>query len=143
MLTKELEDELIRYLLHMKSKYFGLTRNDIRNMAYQLAVKNNLPNPFGKETAGKGWLRLFMRRHSDTLSFRRPTGASFARAKGFSKENVQSFFSILTNEYEKHNYSADRIFNVDESGISIVPSKIPEVIALKGKRQIDSIISAE
>jgi len=88
VLTKELEDDLIKYVLLMESKYFGLTRNDIRNMAYQLAVRNNLPNPFGKETAGKGWLRLFMRRHANKLSFRRPTGTSFARAKGFSKENV-------------------------------------------------------
>lgn len=44
---------------------------------------------------------------------------------------------------EKKNFSADRTFNVNETGFSIVQSKQPKVIAVKGKRQIGILTSAE
>ncbi|XP_072945514.1 uncharacterized protein [Epargyreus clarus] len=113
-------------------------------MAYMLAVRNNLQNPFGESgIAGKTWLRLFLKRHKDKLSIRRPTGTSFARAFGFNKENVDNFFQLLEGIYEKNNYSADRVYNVDETGLTIVQSRIPEVIGRRGKRQIASLTSAE
>lgn len=31
------------------------------------------------------WLRLFLKRHSKNVSLRKPTGTSFARAKGFTQ----------------------------------------------------------
>ncbi|CAH2102825.1 unnamed protein product [Euphydryas editha] len=40
-------------------------------------------------------------------------------------------------------FPAARIFNVDESGLSIVQSKIPKIIARKGKKQIGAMTSAE
>jgi len=36
-----------------------------------------------------------------------------ARIQGFSKENVNTFFTILKSELEKINFDATRIFNVD------------------------------
>ncbi|XP_036318410.1 uncharacterized protein LOC118733209 [Rhagoletis pomonella] len=41
------------------------------------------------------------------------------------------------------NYSANNVFNVDETGISVVPSKLPQVLSRKGKRQIGSLTSGE
>lgn len=143
-LGDEIENELVKYCLHMESIYFGLTRSDIRAMAYQLAVKNNLVNKFSKEksVAGRYWLKGFLKRHSE-LSFRRPTGTSVARAKGFNKESVGDFFKILGDVLQEHKFLPHRIFNVDETGFSVVPSKHPQVLALKGKRQVGSITSAE
>lgn len=143
VLGEELETELVEYILAMESKFYGLTRRDVRQMAYTLATRNNIDNPFKREIAGRSWLDSFLHRHRNTLSTRRPTGTSFARALGFNKENIKEFFDNLEREYEKHNFPAHRIYNVDETGLSIVQSKVPEVIGRKGKRQIAALTSAE
>ena len=59
-----MEKELVEHLLSLESMMFGLTTNDVRNLAFQLAEKNNLPNSFNKakRKAGKDWLQGFMHR---------------------------------------------------------------------------------
>lgn len=143
-LPSELEAELCDYILEMEKSGFGLTRRDIRSLAYQLAEKNNIKHTFSQdnESAGRSWLKLFLKRHSK-LSFRRPTGTSIARMKGFNKENVKEFFDLLESSFDKIQYPATNIYNVDETGISVVPSKMPEILALKGKKQIGTVTSAE
>lgn len=142
ILGDNLENELVRYILEMEAKFHGLTRKDVRRMAYTLATRNHIKHPFGGNMAGRAWLRLFLRRHEE-LSVRRPTGTSFARARGFNKENVLSFFNVLEKEYDKKFYPPERIFNVDETGLTVVQNKIANVIGRKGKRQIASLTSAE
>lgn len=141
--NKQLEEELVNYCLAMEASFFGLTRSDLRRMAVQLAEKNNVKHPFKNEMAGKKWVSLFLKRHKKKLAERKPTGTSYARALGFSKENTDKFFDLLEQLHEKNQYTPDRIFNVDESGISIVQSKVAKVIGLRGKRQVASLTSAE
>ncbi|KAJ8720706.1 hypothetical protein PYW08_006171 [Mythimna loreyi] len=143
VLPPEIEKELVAYLLFMESKYYGFTLLDVRRMAYQLATKNGIPNPFKKEVAGRAWLDHFLNRHKNELSIRKPTGTSYARVQGFNRAAVNEFFDILEAEYSKKHYPADRIFNVDETGLTIVQSKIPAVIGKKGKRQIGAMTAAE
>ncbi|KAL0809939.1 hypothetical protein ABMA28_010794 [Loxostege sticticalis] len=144
VLGTQLENVLVEYVLMMESKFHGLTRSDLRRMAYMLAKRNNLPNPFQESgLAGKTWLRLFLKRHKDKLSVRKPTGTSFARAFGFNKDNVNHFFQLLDEIYEKNKYPPNRIYNVDESGLTVVQSRIPQVIGHRGKRQIAALTSAE
>ncbi|KAK9747129.1 hypothetical protein QE152_g5609 [Popillia japonica] len=38
----EQERELVEYLLHLESMLFGLTCDDVRKLAYQLAVRNSV-----------------------------------------------------------------------------------------------------
>ncbi|XP_052756496.1 uncharacterized protein LOC128201961 [Galleria mellonella] len=119
VLGTTLENLLVDYILTMDSKFHGLTRNDVRRMAYMLARRNQLENSFGKTgMAGKKWLKLFLKRHKKKLSVRRPTGTSFARAFGFSKEKMDSFFDLLEGVYVQGNYRPNRIYNVDESAIA-------------------------
>lgn len=145
ILPDELEEKLVEYLLMMEKKYFGCTRNDVKRLAYQLAELNNIPNPFSivKEVAGKDWFKRFMQRHNQKLSLRTPTGTSVARVKGFNRESVGKFFDLYEEALEAHNYPPSRIFNVDETGLTVVQSKLPKILALKGKRQIGSMTSAE
>ena len=139
IMPPEMEAQLVHYLLIMENQFFGLTRSDVRKMAYQLAVKNKLKHSFGhNEEAGRAWFHHFMRRHPN-LTIHKPSGTSYSRATGFNKESVSAFYKLLENLYEKHNYSAERIFNVDETGFSIVQSKIPQIVGLKGKKQVSSI----
>lgn len=37
--------------------------------------------------------------------------------------------NLLSREFDKHSYLADRVYNVDETSLSIIQSKIPRVIS--------------
>ena len=143
VLGDKLEKMLVEYLLFMEATYFGFTITDLRRLAYQLAIRNGLPHPFKADEAGRAWADLFLQRHKSVLSIRKPTGTSYARALGFTKEHVKNFFDILEDAYIEHQYPADRVYNVDETGLTVVQSKIPNIIGRKGKRQIGALTSAE
>lgn len=134
----------MKYCLDMEHNYYGLTISDLRRMAYQLAIKNQVNNPFSSEAkaAGKKWVRLFFKRHPE-LSLRRPQNLSMARAKGFTKENTDKYFSLLKTELDKIKSDPSRIFNVDETGITVVQHKATRVVTSKGKKQVHKISSAE
>jgi len=82
-----------------------------------------------------------MKRHSDKLSLGQPTGTSIARATGFSKEQVGIFFDLYEKELA-HDYPSSLIFNVDETGLTVVQKKQPNILAHKGKRQIGALTAA-
>lgn len=144
-LNFELEKKLVAYCKEMEANFFGLTRADIKLMAYQLALRNNIPHPFSKKTntAGRKWLSLFLKRNSSELSIRTPQSLSRARIIGFNETNVKKFYSILKPELEKIKYNPSRTFNVDETGITVVQSKNIQVIAAKGKSSVCKISSGE
>lgn len=143
VLGHDIENQLVNYLLNMEERFFGYTRGDLKIMAYQLAVKNGIEHPFKNGEAGRSWIDLFLQRHKKQLSLRKPCGTSFSRTLGFNKENVQKFFKLLEEAYDKHKFPAEMVYNVDEIGLTIVQSKHPYVIARKGKRQIAALTSAE
>jgi predicted nucleic-acid-binding protein len=103
--SKDVEQELVEYLVVMDQQYFGLTRQDIRMMAFQLAKKNNFKNSFSelRGCARKGCLNRVLKRHKTTISIRSATGTSVARAKVFNRAAVIGFFDITEAEFEKHN----------------------------------------
>ena len=55
---------------------------------------------------------------------------------------MNDFLQNLENIYRKHNFTADRIFNYDESGISTALST-PQIFADKSQKQVGQIMSAE
>ena len=65
--TSEQENDLCEYLLNMEEMFMGLTPTDVRDIAYQMAIRNNLPNPFSDRntTAGDDWYLGFMSRHPE------------------------------------------------------------------------------
>jgi hypothetical protein len=67
-----LEEILVDYLLLIERKYFGCTQDDIRRLAFQLAVQNKIHSPFSiaNEAAGKNLFKRCVKRHSDKLSLR-------------------------------------------------------------------------
>lgn len=143
-LPQHLEDLLVKYCVEMDSRFYGLRRRDIKKMAFRLAIKNGLNHPFSyrQQCAGDKWLRGFLRRHTQ-LSLKKPQGTSFARVKGFSPENVKRFFEIYEPELLKINSRPHRLYNVDETGVTIVQHKVAKVITLKGKKNVGTLTSAE
>ncbi|KAK9754303.1 DDE superfamily endonuclease [Popillia japonica] len=145
-LPANLETELVEYLIEMDDRFYGLRRDDVKRLTYQLAVRNNVPHPFLNKTAGRAWFDLFIRRHKKRLTIHKPIGTSFSRCNGFNKDAIYYLcylFNMLTAAYDKHPYPSDKVFNVDETGLTVVQTKIPHVIKLKGKRQVGAITSAE
>ncbi|CAG7832646.1 unnamed protein product, partial [Allacma fusca] len=76
------------------------------------------------------------------LSFRTPQPTSIYRAKGFSKENVDVFHQNFLKVQSSHHFPPGRIFNVDETGFSVVMRTV-KVVGEKGTRQVGRLVSAE
>ncbi|XP_065174331.1 uncharacterized protein [Atheta coriaria] len=136
------EAELVNYLKDIQKRLFGITLKELRELAYELAIKNKLDHPFKDGKAGEDWAKNVMKRHQD-LSLRKPEATSGARARGFNKVVVKEFFDLLTKIIDEHQLSAERIFNSDETGITVNPKQLSKVIATKGQRQVAALTSAE
>ena len=137
------EEQLTEHCLKMQKRFYGLSIKQCRKLAFDLAEKNRLKHSFSKteKMAGVDWMSSFLKRHPE-LSLREPEPTSLSRATGFNRVQVNSFSALLKEEIDKNSITADRIFNMDETGVSTVhdPGKI---IALKGLKQVGRIVSGE
>lgn len=142
--TKDMETILANHILQLEECFYGLTIREVRKLAFDVAEKYSIPHTFNKEEkiAGKKWFYSFIRRNPQ-LSVRKPEGTSMARARGFNRENVDNFFDVFEKTVDKFNFTAESIFNVDESGFTTVQKTLQKVVARKGKRQVGGITSAE
>lgn len=113
--TDAQEAVLVDYIKSMESRLFGLTTEDLRRLAYQLAEKNHIKHNFKNNIAGLDWLKGFLKRHQD-LSLRIPEATSAARAMDFNKTAVSKFFINLINCLEKYKIKPQTgIFATDEN----------------------------
>ena len=137
------EAQLVEHIMLMERALFGLTTIDVRKLAFEMAERMKIRHPFNKHSklAGSDWLRGFLSRHP-CLSIREPTGTSLNRAIGFDWTSFNKFQDILADELEKKKYSAQQVWNMDESGLSTV-QKPGKILALKGKRQVGKMTSSE
>jgi len=53
---------------------------------------------------------------------------SLNHAIGFNKPQWNIYQDNLQSRYEKYHFTAARIYNMDESGLSTVPNKLRKVI---------------
>lgn len=143
-LAKHVEEDLAKYCTLMENRFYGLTTRDVRAMAFKIASMNGIKHRFSKtsELAGRKWLKGFFRRNP-TISVRQPQGLSFSRAKGFNPEDVAKFFELYDPCLQQIKNNPSRLYNCDETGITVVQHKHSKVVALKGKRQVASLQSAE
>nr|CAH7758416.1 unnamed protein product [Callosobruchus chinensis] len=63
--------------------------------------------------------------------------------KGFSKGNVDEFYKILTPQLEKIQFDATRLFNVNESGTSVMQHNSPGIDTARGNKTVHKLASAE
>jgi hypothetical protein len=96
------ELKLEEYILTASKVYYGLSTKDVRSLAYQYAVKNNVTIPDGwcdKQHASCGWLSSFLKR-KNVLSILNPRVTSLRRATSFNKLSVEMFFANLSKVYK-------------------------------------------
>ena len=142
-LPAALEAVLVEHCLELEATMIGLTRQDLMQLAYQLASINKLEHSFNpeKNPASKHWFYDFMKRHPQ-LALQQSEATSTARANGFNRTSVGEYFDKLTALIDKHSFDALHIFNMDESGITTV-QKPGKVIGRRGKKQVGSLTSGE
>jgi len=140
------ETNLSDYILQASQLHCGLSTKATRKLAYQYAVAIRPPKRIPQSwttnlSAGKDWLKDFMRRRSE-LSLRTPEATSMARATAFNRHTVHEFFTNLREVRSRHSYQPHNIYNVDETGVTTV-QKPGQVLAAKGARQVGHRTGAE
>lgn len=142
--TCEQEDALVKYAKRCIEHYHGLSRTELRRLAFEFAKRLNISYPPSwneNSLAGWTWYYKFMARHTQ-LVLRTPEQTSLNRVKAFCKKNVDLFFQNLSDVL-KLGFDEYHIYNMDETGFSTVPSKIGQVIAIRGMRRVGQIASQE
>lgn len=64
-LTAGIEQELVEHCLQLEKMFFGLSVDDLRRLAFDVAERNGYAHVVNREKrmAGKKWYYFFMRRH--------------------------------------------------------------------------------
>lgn len=96
--TNEFESLLVDYLVRAARIFHGLTITELRNLAYELAVANEVdhipPKWSENKMAGIDWATSFMGRHKHEISVRTPEATSIQRMTNFNKYNVDMTASL-------------------------------------------------
>ncbi|XP_065321216.1 uncharacterized protein LOC135928688 [Gordionus sp. m RMFG-2023] len=137
------EAKLTDYLIKGSRLFSGLCPNQVRVLAYQMAMRYSLQVPKSCEiaqSAGEDWVGAFIKRNP-TISLRTSEATSIARATNFNMKMLDLFFNYLTVTRENNFLPCD-IYNMDETGLTTVqrPNK---VIARKGEKQVVAITTSE
>ena len=142
--SEHMEKALVEYILEVSVRFYGMTSVQLRQLAFEFAERNQLRHNFDRSAraAGADWLAGFLKRNQE-ISLRMPEMMSLARMQGFNQVQVKKFFDLLTELYQKHNFAPSRIYNVDETGVPTVPTKLPKILSLKGMKRVGKIVSAE
>lgn len=142
--SEDLETEIVQHIKALENSFFGLTTTDLRRLAYQVAEAKHITHRFSKEKqlAGWDWLKGFTQRNP-SISLRTPESTSAARARAFNKQQIKNYFDRLLEVFNQHAFEPVNIWNVDESGLSTVPSKNVKIFATKGQKQVGVLSSAE
>ena len=138
-----MEDRLAHYLVEMADMGFGLSRQEVMRLAFQIAEESGIKHPFKNCTAGRKWFEAFRFRHPN-LTLRTSEALSYARAKSVDPKTIEDFFAKLGAIYARLNLFCRpmQVFNVDESGVNVTLHK-GKVIAEVKRKGVHRVVAAE
>lgn len=141
--TMEQEDLLVKYIIKCSKMSYGLNYKQICQLGFDYAKKvNRCPQKWLENgIAGIEWLKCFMKRHKD-LSLRKPENTSLSRLASFNRNNVSEFQNNYKKLLTKFKFTGDRIYNLDETGVSTV-CQAPNIVAQTGVKQVGHVVSGE
>ncbi|KAJ3453697.1 hypothetical protein MRS44_017944 [Fusarium solani] len=115
------EAVLANYLLEEEAAGRGLSRRDIREIAQEIL------DPESEDiTIGKNWPSRFLERNPD-IKLKPSTPIEAARAKEATPERIRRFSTDLETQIEEKNVPPDRIYNMDEHGLTEGKTKAGKV----------------
>ena len=88
--------ELVDLVKEFSKRFHGVTATKCRQLANELAKKNNITAPVSwkkSKLAGKEWFRSFIKKYN--ISYRIPEATSLARATAFNRHTVNEIFDNL------------------------------------------------
>ncbi|CAG7724212.1 unnamed protein product, partial [Allacma fusca] len=141
--TEDQENTILKFVFELAERFYAMTRKSLAELAFNLAEANQLKHKFKDGIAGEDWVASFLERHCDVLSPRTGTPLSLIRITEFTKKNVYRFFDQLEDIIARKGYLAEQIYNVDETGLSVVASRPPAVLARRGVRSVPVLVSVE
>ncbi|XP_017773660.1 PREDICTED: uncharacterized protein LOC108560565 [Nicrophorus vespilloides] len=109
--SSHMEKVLSSHILQLEKCSFGLTTNEIRKLAFDVAEKHSLPHTFNKEKkiAGKKWFYAFMRRNPQLSRIKTGTlETTFSDSESSSNDLVDNALQ------EKKNTQFKNVFDITE-----------------------------
>ena len=136
VLNEAEEARVVGWALHMSKIGYGRTRQELCTVIKKILDADGRPNPFVDNRPGRKWLKRFFERHTE-LTSRTTVQLGKERAivsKGKITKWFDDFTSYINDELKEPAILSDptRIYNADESGFSLCPSKGGKVIREKG-----------
>lgn len=130
------EKELKQYVVKCMEHYYGLSPNELRELAYQLVSKIQIPHPDSWEREGKAsrnWYYRYMKRHPE-LTLRTPEQTSMNRVKAFCKTNADRFYANLGKLKDEYGFDANDIYKRGRKPMQSAELTSPENIAALKER---------
>lgn len=126
ILSWEEEKHLVEHIKYMGDIGYGYTKSNVQHMATDYC-KSMGKSVISEKGLSSMWFYAFMKRWPD-LKLAKPQKLQMSRAKSASREAIDSYFHELGTVLQQNNLleSPERIFNIDETGISMehAPPKI-------------------
>ena len=143
-LSDDIEIELVNHLKDLDNRLLPVTKPEFLSLVYQLVEHMKIPHQFNKNKrkAGNKFYVEFIKRHPE-FSLRCAESTSLQRAVGFNRSQVNLFFSKYEELVNKFSFPPNRIFNCDETGVSVVHENSLKVLSIKGKKQVSKLTSGE
>ena len=143
VLSSDEEKLLVDYVQRAAALYYGLSTTEMRRLTYDYAKKleKTMPNYW---VSNENWLRLGNRFLETTreIALRTPEATSLRHAMGFNRANVALFNDNLDRLYLRDSLTPARIWNLDETGCTIV-QKPSRIIGSTEVKQVGAVVSAE
>lgn len=120
-LSEEEESGLVYYIKYMSSIAHPLSVATIKLFAWNIAKKKRGSRFNGKTGPGHNWWDKFKKRHSKDLTLRKPDNLDRGRSRMANQTVMNQHFELLKTTMDKLGITdkPERIFNCDESGISM------------------------
>jgi hypothetical protein len=116
LLTVDEEQQLMDYIIQMQGLGFSLSFSQLKLKVTLITQERATPFVYG--IPGACWLRWFKRRHPE-LALRLAHGLDTNRARRLCPANINTFYSNLSELYERYKYPPSNIWNCDENGAQV------------------------